>query len=82
MKDERSYQSIMIFYHNNLQQYFFWFLVILSSVQSQKDPVYDVDLSDSLHLKWQVDYDNGDVIFEVAFLDKKQGNFQGILYFL
>ena len=43
---------------------------------SQKnDPVYDLDLSSKVHLKWQVDYENDEVIFEVAFLDK---NHQGI----
>ena len=75
LKDKRSTLFIMIF----------WFILILisgggSSIarqSSQKNnPVYDLDLSSKIHLKWQIDYENDEVIFEVAFLDK---NHQGIL---
>ena len=82
----------MIINQQNWQQYFFLFLLILNcvdckstlkrSVLSQKDPVYDIELSTRVHLKWQLDYDNGEVTFEVAFSDENQGRFQGIQYFL
>ena len=82
----------MILNQQNWQQYFFLFSLILNcvdckstlkrSVLSQKDPVYDIELSTRVHLKWQLDYDNGEVKFEVAFSDENQGRFQGIQYFL
>ena len=69
----------MIFDHKNLHQYLFCFLLILSDVNC-KDPIYELELSEKIHLKWQLDYDNSEVIFEVAFSDENQGYFQGIQY--
>ena len=63
----------------------FWFILILSSLggispsrQSQNNPIYDLNLDSHIHLKWQVDYDNEEVIFEVAFLGQNHGHFQGM----
>ena len=35
-------------------------------------PIYDIDLKpDTLHLKWQIDYEKEVIVFEVAYLSKK-----------
>ena len=62
----------------------FWLILILSSVNGasttrqslhaqNENPIYDLELSSKIHLKWQVDYSNSEIIFEVGFLTKNQG---------
>ena len=66
----------------------FWLLLILSSVNGasttreslhsqNENPIYDLELSSKIHLKWQIDYSKSEVVFEVGFVDKNQGHFQG-----